>query len=45
MRELSLAGSSGRSWRTGKFTASEAAILHERAITGRLFREKLEEDR
>ncbi len=43
MRELSLAGSPGGSWRTGQYTASEAAILYERAITGRLSREELED--
>ncbi len=38
-----MAGSSGRSWRTGQFIASEAALLQERAIIGRLSREELED--
>jgi hypothetical protein len=42
-REPSLAGSLGKSWRTGKFTASEAALLQERAIIERLSREELED--
>jgi hypothetical protein len=42
-RELSLAGSPGKSWRTGQYTASEAALLQERAIIGRLSREELED--
>jgi hypothetical protein len=43
MRELLVASYPGKNWRIGQYTASEAALLQERAIIGRLSREELED--